>query len=163
MSRQRWWGVFLAGLLLSLAVLSAQAHAELLTAVPAPGSQLQESPVVIRLTFSEALAADSQIVLRNRSFAPLSGVSVRVLPDEPNILEAQLRPLAPGVYTVEYVAVGSDGHPVSGSYEFSLTAPAEDTAGVGVWLPLILGGGALLGLLLLLQRGVGRPAGQPRR
>ncbi len=157
MRRQPWWGVCLAAwLLLAVVVWRAQAHAELLTATPSPGSELPASPAVIRLTFSEALGPASQIVVRNRSFAPISGVTVQVLADAPNTLEARLRPLAPGIYTVEYVAVGSDGHPVSGSYEFSVVTPEVSAASARLWLPLLVGGGVILGLLLLWQRGLGR-------
>ena len=45
-----------------------------------------------------------------------------------NRVTAPLRPLGPaGIYTVSFHIVSQDGHPVSGSYPFTLTAAGSGT------------------------------------
>lgn len=110
-------------LLLSLLALTAvaHAHAELLTAVPAPGSTITHSPAEIRLTFSEPISADSAILLFTGNFQPVAGIQAQVAATNPQLLVAAVPPLTPGDYTVQWTAVSTDGHPTSGSYTFRLT------------------------------------------
>ncbi|MCL4265333.1 MAG: copper resistance protein CopC [Anaerolineae bacterium] len=96
------------------------AHAELLTAVPAPGSVMTNSPAEIRLTFSEPISEDSTILLFTENFQPVTGIVAQVADANPQMLMITVPTLTPGDYTVQWTAVSTDGHPTSGSYSFRL-------------------------------------------
>ena len=66
-----------------------------------------------------------------------------------------MRHLAPDVYTVEWAVASTDGHAVSGSYAFEVTAPPAAPAARAplIWLVVI----ALL-VVLVLGGGVWRLA-----
>ncbi len=141
-----------ACLALGLVVVGpAAAHAELLSASPAPGAQLAESPAEIRLTFSEPVATTSAIVLLAEGFQPVEGLVGQFSADRPQEIFVPLPELAAGVYTVQWTAASGDGHEISGTYSFSVglvtpgvatvapTAAAAQTeqdggSGVGWWL-----------------------------
>jgi len=129
------------------------AHTELVAAAPAPGAELRESPAEVRLTFSAPLDASSRVELLNESFALVDGQTLHFDPVAPLEMAAQLPPLPAGTYTVQWVAVSTDEHTLTGTYSFSV-APAESPlAGRGGWL-LAVGGLLLLALIawLLLRR-----------
>lgn len=99
----------------------ASAHAALSQANPADGARVTELPATVSLTFNEDIQPQ---------FAALAVTS----PDEQthsgtltvagNTLSAPLRPLpAAGTYTVAFRAVSSDGHPITGSYDFTYSPP----------------------------------------
>lgn len=98
----------------------AAAHSELVQAEPAPGAQLVDSPLEIRLTFSEPVAPTSQIVLLTDDFQPVAGLVPQFNPAQPEQIYAPVPSLEPGVYTVQWAAASVDGHEVSGSYSFSV-------------------------------------------
>jgi methionine-rich copper-binding protein CopC len=134
----------------SATTVSVQAHAQLLEADPAPGSTLDAPPTEIRLTFNEPIGTDSRIGLFNNAFYAQTGVESFVDLQNPNQLVATLPPLNHGIYNVNWTAVSTDGHPVSGSYRFQIgdppPAPNENENRNSVWLiPLLLGGLVLLG------------------
>lgn len=103
------------------------AHAELLTAVPAPGSVVTNSPAEISLTFSEPISEDSTILLFTEDFQPVAGIEAQVAETNPQMLVITVPPLTPGDYTVQWTAVSTDGHPTSGSYTFRLARFALPT------------------------------------
>lgn len=105
----------------------AAAHSELVAAEPAPGAQLAESPTEIRLSFSEPVAAASQIVVLGENFQQVEGLVPQYNPAEPNVVYTPLPPLAAGVYTVQWTAASADGHQISGSYSFSVGAAPPST------------------------------------
>ncbi|GIK56826.1 MAG: hypothetical protein BroJett015_24890 [Chloroflexota bacterium] len=108
-------------LLYLLAVTAvAHAHAELRTAVPAPGSIVTYSLAEIRLTFSEPITKESAILLFTEGFQPVTGIMAQVEPGNPHTLITTMPRLSPGDYTVQWTAVSTDGHPTSGSYTFRL-------------------------------------------
>ncbi len=112
----------------------ASAHSELVAAEPAPGAQLAQSPAEIRLTFSEPVAASSQIVVMGENFQQVEGLVPQFNPEQPQVVYTPLPPLAEGVYTVQWVAASNDGHEISGSYSFSVTSAASGSA-TGVVTP----------------------------
>jgi methionine-rich copper-binding protein CopC len=113
---------------LFLAVDGVAAHAELVVAEPEPGAQLTDAPVEIRLTFSEPVAARSNIVVLGDGFAPVEGLIPQFSPDRPEQVYVPLPSLEPGTYTVQWTAVSSDGHEISGSYSFSIGQIGGTTA-----------------------------------
>jgi len=119
---------------------SAAAHAELLGVTPSDGSVVQDTPAVVEVRFSEAvsLAGGSARVL-DHDAAVVSGA--------PDVDGSTIRipiggQLPDGTYTVSWVAVSEDSHPVSGATTFSIgapsagggavTAPSVPSAGWGV-------------------------------
>ena len=112
-----------------LALLSAQwlpaaeAHAELVSAYPAPGASLDATPLEIRLTFSERIGPGSSVHLFGPQFRAVAGVQSGPDPAAPEQLRAIPPQLLPDTYTVEWNAVSVDGHQVSGSYAFAVKAP----------------------------------------
>jgi methionine-rich copper-binding protein CopC len=114
------WGVCLVGLLLYTA--AAHAHADLLTAVPAPGSHITYPLSEIRLTFSEPITPNSTILLFSESFEPVANLTAQVTESDPHTLSAAIPSLRPGNYTVQWTAVSTDGHTTSGSYTFGLAS-----------------------------------------
>ncbi len=101
---------------------AASAHAELLAVTPADGSVVQDAPATVEVRFSEAvsLTGGSARVL-DRSAAVVSG-EPRV--DGSAISIPLTGPLADGTYTVTWVAISEDSHPVSGATTFSIGAPS---------------------------------------
>jgi len=126
---------------------AAEAHAELLSAYPAPGARLDATPTEIRLTFSERIGAGSTVKLFGPQFRPVSNVTSGPDPAAPDQLRAFPPQLAPDIYTVEWNAASTDGHAVSGSYAFEVTAPPAAAAprawlvAAGLLIVLVLGGG----------------------
>jgi methionine-rich copper-binding protein CopC len=111
-----------AALLLALGARRAAAHAELLSAEPAPGQTVRESPGEIRLTFNEPIGPGGAIMLLTASFEEIRGLSTTVDGRYPAQLVSVLPAgvLEPGVYTVQWFVTGVDGHPASGSYSFAV-------------------------------------------
>ncbi|MFE9655818.1 copper resistance protein CopC [Micromonospora sp. NPDC006431] len=121
-----------AAVLAAMAVLlapatPAAAHNSLQAANPAQDARLSTPPTQITLKFLQKLdPAFTTIVL--------SDASQRKVPtSEPAVTAATGRvtisqPLSTGTYTVAYRVVSADGHPVQGSYSFTVAAPAASTA-----------------------------------
>lgn len=155
---------FLALLLFAASGGMVLAHSELIQSEPAPGDELAISPAEIRLTFSEPVAADSQIILLAGTFTPIAGLVSQIDPEQPEVLFTPLPLLEAATYTVQWTAVSDDGHEISGSYSFSVGPTTQNDAGTSTddqadawsaWWMIALGIGAV-GLLLLgfvLRRG----------
>ncbi|HEX8074795.1 MAG TPA: copper resistance protein CopC [Thermoleophilaceae bacterium] len=149
----------------------ASAHPSLVQAAPAAGVVAQSPPRAVVLSFTER-------VIPQLSSVRVSGPTGRIRVAEPkrrgsSTLTAALRGrLPPAVYTTRWVAVGDDGHTVSGSFRFGvpraggapppgveqLGAPgvrgsqssgSEGFLGIGVrWLALVASGLLLAGAVL---------------
>jgi copper transport protein len=95
-------------------------HATLLRSVPAANSRLSKPPEAIRLVFSEQVVPElSQISLT----APDGKATVLKVANDPHdvhILVGQLGELVSGPYKVVWRVLSADGHPVSGSFAFTL-------------------------------------------
>lgn len=122
----------IAAISLVLAVPSAaSAHGLLRSSSPAADTVLAAPPGEIRLTFTEA---PELTFTRVRLIGPDGHVfthPVRILPG--NVAVARIEPrLKPGEYRVEWQTAGDDGHPVSGSFAFTVAAPASDTSAAAV-------------------------------
>ncbi|MER6087465.1 copper resistance CopC family protein [Streptomyces bluensis] len=119
---------------LAAAAPRAAAHTDLDTARPAADTTLAELPSHITLTFSDPMTEKYAKVAVT---AP-DGKSAAT--EEPavsgNEVTLALDPTSPaGRYTVGYRVVSADGHPVSGSYSFTVEAaagsPAPSARGTG--------------------------------
>ncbi|GAB1341679.1 copper homeostasis periplasmic binding protein CopC [Gemmatimonas sp.] len=104
-----------------VAFASVFPHAKLKSSLPAAGSSVP-APKELRLTFSEKIElkiARITLVRGTEDVAALGEVTA-----EPQAPETMVVPvtksLAPGAYTVKYRVAGPDGHPMGGSFTFSV-------------------------------------------
>jgi copper resistance protein C len=107
---------------------AASAHATRLATDPVENAELTQAPPRVSATFNEALQPQ---------FAAMTVVG----PDgnlwstgDPQVdgalLSVGVRPLGPaGTYTVNYRVTSTDGHPISGSWSFSLAKAGTGTPG----------------------------------
>jgi copper transport protein len=105
------------------ALVLAVVHAHLVSSSPEDGEALPASPPEIRLVFSEPVEAGlSHIVV----WSARDSLEIRVRADstDARTLIGDLPHLAPAEYQVDWRVVSADGHPVEGSYRFTVQAPA---------------------------------------
>lgn len=143
--------LLLATVLACTLALPVWAHAELVSSEPAAGATVPSGLRQLSLTFNEDLSPGSQLVVYADQFAPVPGVTSTV--DGPVLRAEFAAALREGVYTVQWTAVGSDGHPVAGSYQFAIAPPFG--AGLGpriIFYTTFIVGFLALGAVLLLAR-----------
>ncbi|OBF28501.1 copper resistance CopC family protein [Mycobacterium sp. ACS4331] len=109
---------------LLLAAAPAGAHAALSSSDPAAGARLVTAPQVVTLTFNEPVQHQFSTVV-------VTGPQGRNhVVGEPAVADREVRATLDtldgnGTYTVAYRVVSADGHPVSGKYDFQLSAPTS--------------------------------------
>jgi methionine-rich copper-binding protein CopC len=116
----------LAGLALTVLGLPlgspAEAHTDLVSSTPAAGATVGAGVTALALTFDEPLVAEgTQILVRDAAGTNHASTPSTLGPESRVRLGTLTRP---GTYSVAYRAVAGDGHPISGSYEFRVTAKA---------------------------------------
>ena len=98
----------------------AQAHAHPKTMAPAADATVAP-PSEVSMGFSEALeAAFSSLAVIDAAGHAVAGGKTELDGATHTMLHMSLPALAPGVYTVKWVAVARDGHRTSGSYSFTV-------------------------------------------
>jgi copper transport protein len=140
-------------LLLALAAGGALAHAQLQASDPAADAVLETAPAEVRLTFSEPVAP---LVLRwiapggteSEVDARTAGQALAVTPPPD---------LGRGTHLLSWRVVSTDGHPVGGTFAFSIGAPsaAPSTAADVAAGTARLAAAARFALTLALVVGVG--------
>lgn len=95
----------------------ASAHAELVSSTPAAGAGLTEMPARVRLTFSGAV--------RTPAFVEVSASGGSQVTTGPAHIRGRqvtrrLTSSSPGAFTVAYRVTSSDGHAITGSFQFRL-------------------------------------------
>jgi methionine-rich copper-binding protein CopC len=134
-----------AGILLgALWAGPVRAHAEFVSAEPAPGSVLTHAPARLRLEFTETLRAGSGVVVYGTTFRTVHGVEAVVDLTQPTQLVVFLPELTPDNYTVQWTSVAADGDRLSGSYAFGVRPTAPHSA---LWRWVAVGGGGLAAFL----------------
>ena len=117
----------------------AHAHGVLRRALPASGARLDRAPHEIRLVFNEPVElAVARIALRGADSVLVALGSVVRGDSAQEIVAPVLGALREGSYTVEWQVAGRDGHPVRGSYRFTVLPGA---AGPGVSPATVAGPG----------------------
>jgi len=101
---------------------AALAHDELVSSTPADGAVLAEAPAELELVFSSALMDIGNKVIVADAAGTNLAESEPVLNRE--TLVQALPALGNGVYQVNWRAVSSDGHPITGTFSFTVEAPA---------------------------------------
>ncbi len=118
----------LLGAAMLLAPAPAHAHDSLISSDPADGATLETSPEQITLTYSADVLEVSPVVQMSESD---SGEPVELTPviDGPTVTAEIPEPLAAGTHTVQWRVVSSDGHPIEGSFTFTVETGPEPTEG----------------------------------
>ena len=122
--------IFLWGILLGLCYYFGQpyvtlAHAELLDSNPAPGEVVQGPPEEIRLEFNEAVSPSSTFAIYDKDFRT---IPVIVQTDSQNsqlIIGRDVEISEPGIYTVQWLVISDDGHPIDGAFSFAVAFDNE--------------------------------------
>ena len=151
---------------------TAWAHATLNRTAPKIGARIDASPRVVTLTFDQTVKAlPNGIRVYDAKGRLVSGMA-RNVPGDPRAIEARLRPLGRGGYTVRWSAISNDGHVGRGVFTFGVrlkAPPISEAFGASgpttsehvvrwlyfVALALLTGG---LGFRLLVLRGPLPPA-----
>ncbi|MDG4800377.1 copper resistance CopC family protein [Micromonospora sp. WMMD980] len=116
----------LTALLLAPAAPAA-AHNALQSAAPAQDARLTAAPTSVTLRFLQRLNPEFTTIV-------LSDAERRKVPTGVPAVDGTAgtvtvdQPLANGTYTVAYRVVSADGHPVQGSYRFTVADPAAPAA-----------------------------------
>ena len=112
----------LAGVAAFAFVSAADAHPQVTSAGPAPGSVVKTSPKAIRIAFNEAVVAIfSGIELTNAGGQKQdTGTASSSPSDKKQLIVPVNGELAPGKYTVAWHAVGDDTHKVEGKFNFEI-------------------------------------------
>ncbi|MCD2344729.1 copper homeostasis periplasmic binding protein CopC [Ideonella azotifigens] len=113
------------GLVLAVAsaVLSpqlAQAHASLKNSTPAAGSTVS-APKDLSLTFNEKVEESfSAVTLKDAAGKDVATPKPHIDTADVTTLHVDLPTLTPGGYSVQWVAVGADGHRRTGNFNFTV-------------------------------------------
>lgn len=128
----------LCALWVLLACVPALAHSRLLEASPSEGETLSSPPERVRLTFNEPVEAEfDPVEVYDARDRRVDLDDARVASGDPKTVVVGLEDLSPGTYTVEWRVSSADGHPIAGSYRFTVrggettgASPAEEDGGV---------------------------------
>lgn len=100
---------------------SVWAHAALQSATPAKGAEITGAPKEVTLHFNEKLeAAFSTGKVVDSTGKDVSTEKAALDGADPTVMKIALPSLAPGKYTVQFTAVGHDGHRRKGDYSFTV-------------------------------------------
>ena len=109
-------------LALAFSAGAALAHPHVESSTPAKDAQVTGSPKTVRIKFNEAPSgAFSTIALKDASGKAVKVGKAAVDKADKTVLTAAVaQTLAPGVYTVDWKASGSDTHKATGTYSFTV-------------------------------------------
>lgn len=158
-------GLAASALLVNAAPSTALAHDGLVSSTPAPAGAVAGPPDAVELRFTgEPLPLGTEVRVTGPDGAPVSDGPAEIR--DTTVVQPLVDALSAGEYRVEWRSTSSDGHPLSGTYDFTVaagaSAPADRTARAaatvqpaeadGADLPAVypLAGVGLLGTLGLL-------------
>ncbi|GAA3623270.1 hypothetical protein GCM10022200_01860 [Microbacterium awajiense] len=113
-----------AAVALVLPASPAFAHDELIGSSPAADSTVDALPSELTLTFSGLISTEdgaSEVQVTDAAGTSLTAGDLSV---QDTVLTQPLEGTASGAVTVLWKVVSSDGHPISGEFEFTVDAPA---------------------------------------
>ncbi|VWD53695.1 copper resistance protein C [Burkholderia lata] len=107
------------GAIVAVAPVAASAHGKLESAAPATGSTVDTAPDTLRLTFNEDLEpAFSSVKVSDANGNAVTQEKAKVDAANPRVMTVVMPKLAPGAYTVQWVAMTADAHRTKGTYTF---------------------------------------------
>lgn len=108
------------------------AHGALKSSQPASGAHLAAAPREIRLDFTDAPEVRvSRIELRGPDGKPVAlGPLGLAIDSRRSLLAAIQGPLIAGTYTVSWQFAGADGHPIRGTFTFTIAPGASGTGSI---------------------------------
>jgi methionine-rich copper-binding protein CopC len=99
----------------------AAAHAKLTGSEPAAGATVSPAPKALALTFNEKIEASfSSMTLKDAGGKDVASAKAHVDAASPAVLRLDVPVLTPGAYTVQWIAVGHDGHRRIGDFTFTV-------------------------------------------
>jgi methionine-rich copper-binding protein CopC len=119
---------------LALAAVPALAlgHVELVSSDPHAGENLDAAPSEVTLTFDGELDPDgSGFSVVDHHGDEVGGGEVDLDVADRNVLAGAVMIDEPGVYTVEWTVLGTDGHEITGSFSFGYATDEEIPEGAG--------------------------------
>lgn len=105
----------------------AGAHAQRLSATPAPDAVILSAPDEVSITFTEELASIMIEVFNANGHAVTVGAAVVDANDAATVKVPLKAALPIGSYTVKWKADSVDGHSSQGRYKFHITNPSESS------------------------------------
>jgi methionine-rich copper-binding protein CopC len=116
--------VILAAASIIAAPRAAASHATLVKSTPAARAVLAEPPPRVEMWFSERIeAAYAELSVWSATGARVDRQNALVGPDDARRLSVRLLTLRPGVYTVRYRVLSIDGHVITSTFPFTVSAP----------------------------------------
>jgi len=111
-------------------------HATLLRSTPAANSRLKKSPETVRLVFSEQIVPELSQITVVRPDGSSVQLKVANDPHDVHVLVGTVSSGLPdGRYKVDWRVLSADGHPVGGSYTFSLEGTGNTAPPGGIVTP----------------------------
>ena len=104
----------------ALAILPSAKHATLVSSEPAANSHLASPPTRVRLVYSEPIEGKlAKVTIVPATAAPIV-LRAGADPRDVHAVIAPVDALGPGSYKVEWRVVSADGHPVDGTFSFTV-------------------------------------------
>ncbi|UFU00323.1 copper resistance protein CopC [Radiobacillus kanasensis] len=116
--------VVTALVLFFLLVPTVQAHSVLVESNPAEGATIQEELTEVALTFNTKVEEGSTFTLVSTDGQ--EQVPTEIVVSDSTLTGTYDTPIPNGEYTVQYNVIGADGHPIEGSYSFSVAVEASE-------------------------------------
>lgn len=117
---------------ISFGVTAASAHAQLVYSSPGVGQETRTAPTEVVLEFDGDLI---DLHVDNRNVIQVTDSTGNRYDTGPSVLDGaqltvQLNPITePGTYTVDYLVISEDGHPVERTYQWVLLPPIDNNGG----------------------------------
>lgn len=114
--------------LLSLNLLNhAEAHSSLVEQSPKKGEVTRKAPKTLKLQFNEPIEKNlANVIIYDRNGKPVfAGKPSAGNASRAPVLQFPLPVLSDGTYTVKWTIISLDGHPIDGSYSFSVGSKTE--------------------------------------
>ena len=117
---------------ISFGVTAASAHAQLVYSSPGAGQETRTAPTQVVLEFDGDLI---DLHVDNRNVIQVTDSDGNRYDTGPSILDGaqltvQLNPITePDTYTVDYLVISEDGHPVERTYQWVLLPPIDNNRG----------------------------------
>jgi len=117
----------LTALVLGAGITPAQAHDALVSSSPASGAVLPTAPSVVELDFTGTpLPLGTEVLVVGPAGDPVSVGAAEIR--DTTVVQALAESLPAGGYSVEWRSTSSDGHALTGTSEFTVTAGAAAAA-----------------------------------